>query len=97
MLADVANPAYRPPNWEEKLVCFADKLVDRDRIVSLEERFAALRERYPNGTTALERYYPEMQALEQEITALLGMAPAVLLAGLGDYRTVEVDPAPGGN
>jgi len=45
----------RPRTWAEKLVYYADKRVNHDQAVSLEERLKYLLERYGNGEADLFR------------------------------------------
>ena len=45
-LAHLDNPDFIPSAWEEKIVFYADKRVKNDRIVSIEERFEYIKQRY---------------------------------------------------
>jgi len=45
-LYKVEDPKRQPKTYEEKIVFYADKRVMGNKIVSLEERFADLKERY---------------------------------------------------
>lgn len=45
-LAHLDNPDFAPVTWEEKIVFYADKRVKNDRIVSVDERFAYIKQRY---------------------------------------------------
>ena len=58
-------------SWEEKIVYYADKRVVHDNIVSLDERFAYLKQRYgqsnPSFVEMLENCKPKLKALEEEI------------------------------
>lgn len=56
-----------PITWEEKLVYYADKRVRGDELVSIEERIADLRRRYPELTALLEKAEPKIRLLEKEI------------------------------
>lgn len=56
-----------PVTWEEKLVFYADKRVRGDELVSLDERLADLRERYPELIGLLEKAEPKLRLLEKEI------------------------------
>ncbi|MFH1586960.1 MAG: HDIG domain-containing metalloprotein [Candidatus Diapherotrites archaeon] len=57
--------------WEDKVVWYADKRVNHDKIVSLDERFAYLRKTYGHisGEIAeiIESSYPKAKELEEEI------------------------------
>jgi putative nucleotidyltransferase with HDIG domain len=66
-LAEIANRhmpyqdhAYprRPITWEQKLVHVADKLAESAKLVSLEERFQALKGRYPQYALQIEESRP---------------------------------------
>ncbi len=46
MIYGVLDEARRPNTWEEKLVYLADKLVEKNSIVSIDERIAGLKTRY---------------------------------------------------
>jgi putative nucleotidyltransferase with HDIG domain len=63
---------------EEEIVNYADKRVMHDRIVSLEERFNDLMERYgkhPNGRRTLEQLKTEIRAIESKIFFILQIHP----------------------
>lgn len=45
-LAHLDNEDFMPKTWEEKIVFYADKRVRGSRFVSVEERFAYIKERY---------------------------------------------------
>jgi putative nucleotidyltransferase with HDIG domain len=66
---------------EEEIVNYADKRVQHDRIVSLEERFNDLMERYGDGHKPSERMEQLMKAtfeIENKIFSILGIAPSDL-------------------
>jgi uncharacterized protein len=66
---------------EEEVVNYADKRVRHDRIVSLEERFIDLRDRYGKGPRALERLDQLTRATletEWKIFSAIGMNPESL-------------------
>jgi len=56
-----------PITWEQKLVYYADKLVKGSQVVSLSERFADLKVRYPMSREIYRINYPKIRALEEEI------------------------------
>ena len=63
---------------EEEIVNYADKRVMHDRIVSLEERFSDLKERYGRIQRAmdyLERLQKEIYGIENKIFFILQMNP----------------------
>lgn len=75
------NPASlrRPRSWEEKLVHFADKLVEGNRTVSLQERLAALQTRYPAFAQEITGSLPILVEMEQEICMHLEITPDELI------------------
>jgi len=74
-LAEIARrhtPAWQdeesiPITWEQKLVFYADKLVKGSQVVSLSERFADLKVRYPMSREIYRLNAPKIRALEEEI------------------------------
>jgi putative nucleotidyltransferase with HDIG domain len=66
---------------EEEIVNYADKRVMHDRIVSLEERFNDLKERYGKNQAArdhLERLKKEIYGIENKIFFILQIDPDIL-------------------
>ena len=45
----------QPKTWEEKIVFYADKRAKNDKIVSVEERFEYIKERYNREEIALTK------------------------------------------
>lgn len=87
-LAEIANrhmpyqdplDPRRPETWEQKLVHYADKLAEGNRLVALEERIQALKGRYPQSAQELERSWPILQSIEEEISSRLGIDPQGML------------------
>ncbi len=72
-----------PETWEEKLVHYADKIVEGDRVVGLVPRLAALSRRYPPERERIAAALPPLRSLEEEITAALRTSPDELRAELG--------------
>jgi uncharacterized protein len=71
------------PLWvtEEEIVNYADKRVEHDRIVSLEERFRGLRERYGRGQDSLKQLEALQRGtyeIEAKIFSILEMDPTDL-------------------
>ncbi|HUG48472.1 MAG TPA: HD domain-containing protein [Candidatus Limnocylindria bacterium] len=60
---------------EERLVAYADKRAMQD-LVSLDERYAAWHERYPEARPDIERGLARARLLEQEVCAAAGVKPA---------------------
>lgn len=73
-----------PRTWEEKLVYFADKLVERGQIVNFQQRLAAMQERYkkPTSETEMNKLVIALSELEAEICRPLGWSPEQLLSKL---------------
>jgi uncharacterized protein len=77
-LAKEGNPSAVS---EEEIVNYADKRVMHDRVVSLEERFNDLIERYgkhPNGREQLEQLQKEICDIENKIFMILQTDPNAL-------------------
>lgn len=68
--------------WEEKIIFYADKRVTHDRVVSLGERFAYLRKRYPQAVDKINKAYPKVVELEKEIFKKIGISPEELISEL---------------
>lgn len=83
----LVDPAKRPETWEEKLVCYADRLALGGRLVRPEERLAELLGRRPELAPDYARYRAAVLALEGEITARLGVPPDRLLAWLNQQTS----------
>ncbi len=85
VLADIARrhlfylpgeePVRQPRTWEEKLVYYADKLVESTRLVSLSERMTALNQRYPTYQERFTAGFPAVLELQSEICRILGVSP----------------------
>jgi putative nucleotidyltransferase with HDIG domain len=76
---------------EEEIVNYADKRVQHDRIVSLEERFNDLMARYGNGQKASEEIEKLRKAtfeIENKIFSILGIDPNDL-----QHLRTEEDPS----
>ena len=75
----VAEPGDETPvTWEDIIVFYADKRVEWDKIVSISERFAALRKRYGHKPGALERLdkvWPFVKKVEAKIWRKIGGRP----------------------
>jgi putative hydrolase of the HAD superfamily len=76
-LPEVQNQ-YQPRTWEEKLVYYADKLVEGTRLVSLPERMRALNHRYPGEIERFTAGLPAVLAVENEICTLIRISPTEL-------------------
>ena len=87
-LKRVSNPRETDFSWEEKIVHYADWRVFQDRIVSMKERVAYLRERYPGHEDAWNLFLAKMNTIETTLFALLSF-PAEELAE--QMKKVEKD------
>lgn len=76
-----------PTTWEEKLVHYADKTVDEDRVVGLTERLSALTHRYPAQGNQVSQALPFLIALEKEI---LGKLPAQKETVMAELRKLDL-------
>jgi putative hydrolase of the HAD superfamily len=72
----------RPETWEQKLVHFADKLAEGSRLVTPEERMAALKIRYPRSAQELEASTPLLLELQDDICTFLGTSPTEVIGSL---------------
>ena len=75
LMFTLLDPTNRPMSWEEKLVHYVDKIVEGDTVVSVAERFEALRQRYPEHAEEFDRCLPAVLELEAEICGRLGISP----------------------
>ncbi len=78
----------QPETWEEKVVHYADKVVEEDEVVGLEARVTCLSCRYSAEGEKMARALPGLLALEEGILGALGTGREELLAELGG-----LDPA----
>lgn len=76
----LVDPAKRPETWEERLVCYADRLADGDRLLGVEARLSALLRRRPDLVGEVARYRAAALALEAEIAGRLEVTPQALFA-----------------
>lgn len=76
-----------PETWDEKLVHYADKIVEEDQVVGLLERVTALSCRYVSSGSQIAQALPQLLALEEEIAKRLGAAGQPLVASL---RSLDV-------
>jgi putative hydrolase of the HAD superfamily len=82
LIGDLVSEETRPQTWEEKIVNYADKLSEGNSIVSLDERLAALQQRYPNFATKIKKNTPLVEALQDEIFSALGTTSQEIIADL---------------
>ncbi len=80
-----------PETWEEKLVHYADKIVEEGEVVGLEARVTALSCRYNSQGDQIARALPALLALQEEVAAAAGVAAEELL---GELRELDADLPP---
>jgi len=74
-LFSVLNKKEAPTTWEEKIVFYADKRVNEDKVVTLEERIVYLKKRYGKNKRILKRIEaaePLIYQIEKEIFSVMG-------------------------
>lgn len=59
--------------WEQKLVYFADKLVEGSHLIPLEERIKSLKKRYPHEAERIASFEPGLSRLQDEILSHLNI------------------------
>ncbi|NMC53246.1 MAG: HAD hydrolase-like protein [Chloroflexi bacterium] len=74
----------RPQTWEQKIVYFADKLVEKSQLASLDERLQGLRERYPHHQQQIDAIIPALLELQDEICLATDILPSELLPCLNN-------------
>jgi len=72
MLFNLLEEGKRPQTWEEKIVYYADKLVENGQVVPFSRRMDALRQRYNMEQQRVDRLAEAIPVLERELTAPLG-------------------------
>lgn len=71
-----------PRTWEQKLVHFADKLAEGERVVTPQERIQALIARYPEYQEDLQSSQPFLLQIQDEICQHLKLTPAEMIKKL---------------
>lgn len=78
----VAEPGDEAPeSWEELCVFYADKRVEWDKLVSIRERFDALKVRYghrPGAVQRLDAVWPFVQQVEKKLFEKISRKPEEL-------------------
>lgn len=71
----ILDPSIAPKTWEEKLLYLADKMVKYE-IITVDERFKLWNEEHlpPTEQDILDRAYPKVKGLEEEILHLAKLA-----------------------
>jgi len=84
LLFCLIDDARRPQTWEQKVVYFADKLIEKSQLASLDERLQGLRERYPNHRQEIDTMIPALLELQDEICQAIDILPDELLPCLNN-------------
>lgn len=82
MLFNILEESTCPCTWEEKIVYYADKLVENGQVVPFSQRMDALRQRYPLDTALLEGLAAAIPVLEAELCHPLGVSIDLLVENL---------------
>jgi hypothetical protein len=69
MLFSLTDPDTQPLTWEQKLVYFADKIIEADRPASIAERAVGLCRRYPESCDQIKKTLPALFAMQEELCA----------------------------
>lgn len=85
MLYDIIEPGLA--NWEEKIVYYADKIVNNNKIVTLDERFEYLNARYPpKDSNMRNKIFGLCKELEKDILDAMGMKWEELVEAIGTLK-----------
>lgn len=78
-LHTILDNTRAPKTWEEKIVYLADKMTKYD-VISVDERFALWKaeDMSPEARVVLEKSYPQVKQLEQEVCTILRTTPEKL-------------------
>ena len=79
----IIDPELQPRTWEERLVYYADKLLEGDRLVTLAQRIASLRSRYPQSENLIDLCEPKVHEMEKRLAAILETSVENLYSRLG--------------
>ncbi len=82
MLFNLVGPDPAPITWEQKLVYFADKLMERNGLVSLQERLDLLQQRYTLDPNRMAQLKPAILDLQAGLCRRAGVPVADLLPRL---------------
>lgn len=83
-LAALMDVALAPRTWEEKLACYADKLVEGESLATLDARLQGILGRYPQDEALIRESWPKVAELQTEICSRLGLSPEALHERLGE-------------
>jgi putative hydrolase of the HAD superfamily len=74
LLGTISDPNLRAETWEEKIVYYADKIVEYSSIVPLDYRLERLKTRYPKYASAITNCTEEIKALEKVFCDILDLS-----------------------
>lgn len=77
----LAGGAY-PETWEQKIVFFADKLVEGSRLVELDERMRGLSQRYPSQIPTYQDSLLALKDMQEDFSHRMGFPSAELVPRL---------------
>lgn len=74
-LRNVSSSKNENPSWEQLVVHYADLRVLREQVVTIPERLAYLRQRYPRGDEIWNKHEQKICEQEQKIFSNLSFTP----------------------
>ena len=77
-LYSLLQTGSRPRTWEEKLVYYADKLVESNHVAPIEQRLTRIRERYGLNAHTIQRLTTLVKELGAEVCKPLGWSESEL-------------------
>jgi putative nucleotidyltransferase with HDIG domain len=78
----IQDPTQKPRTWEERLVFYADKIVERNQIVPVSTRIDRLCERYPEKEAEIRECEQPVLILEERLCKPLACSPEELIERL---------------
>jgi len=75
LISSLYDEKYQPVTWEQKLVHYADKIVEGANVVMLEERIQAICKRYPHHAERILGSVSGVKEMQAEICAHLNQSP----------------------
>jgi putative nucleotidyltransferase with HDIG domain len=84
LISRLADADLQPQTWEQKLVFYADKVVEGDRFVGFSRRLEALSGRYPQYLPDFIQARPLVLRLESDLCQQLGCSLEDLYRDLAD-------------
>ena len=78
LISSLFDEERKPATWEQKIVHYADKIVEGSNVVMLEERIQAICKRYPHHAERILGSVSGVKQLQSEICDVLGMSADLL-------------------